>query len=353
MERLQHENVVIRRGPRSGLTIIVAVHSTALGMAAGGCRMWRYPSWRDGLDDALRLSEAMTYKSALAGLPLGGGKTVIALPPDHVITPEQRRDVMLDLGDVVESLGGTYGVGEDVGTTAEDMFVVAERTRHAFCLPESQGGSGEPSAPTAVGVYEAIKATCAYVFGDEKVAGRRFTIIGLGQVGSRLAHSLAADGATLAVADIDESKRALATELGATWVQPAQALTLPTDVVVPAALGGVLTRTVVEALDCRAICGPANNQLYDDDVADLLDKRGIVWAPDFVVNAGGVIHGALVDAGGRTHDEAMEQVRQIGDTLLHIFDVATASGVTPAAAALKIARERVAAAQTPRQAVRS
>jgi leucine dehydrogenase len=351
METLPHEKVVVTRGERSGLTIIIAVHSTALGMAAGGCRMWRYPSWRDGLDDALRLSEAMTLKSSLAGLSLGGGKTVIALPLGHELTAEARRDVMLDLGDVVDSLGGVYGVAEDVGTTAEDMLVVAERTKYAYCLPVSQGGSGEPSQPTAIGVYEAIKTTCTHLYGDASVAGRRAVIIGLGQVGSRLARFLTADGAQLVVADIDPTKRALADELGATWVTPDEAPATPCDLLVPAALGGLLTHETVQQLQCRAVVGPANNQLASDDVADALAAREILWAPDFLVNAGGVVFGSLVDVAGLPEADALDRVRHIGATLHEVYDKATAAGVTPAAAAREIALARVASARIGRQAL--
>jgi leucine dehydrogenase len=345
MSDFDHEKVVICRGARSDLPIVLAVHSTALGQAAGGCRMWTYRDWRDGLEDALRLSEAMTWKSALAGLPLGGGKSVIALPPGHRLDAKQRRAAMLDLGDLVESLGGMYGVAEDVGTTAHDMAVVAERTRFAYCLPEEQGGAGEPSEPTAVGVYSALKVTCEHLFGQPSVAGHRFTIVGLGQVGSRLAQRLAGENAKLAVTDIDETKHALAEELGATWVEPGQALSHSTDIVVPAALGGILTSDVVKRLDCRAVVGPANNQLDSVDVADHMEARGVLWAPDFLVNAGGVIYGALVDAQGMDPTEVLPRVEAIGDTLRHVFAEAGARGVTPYAAALKLAQERVAAAR--------
>jgi leucine dehydrogenase len=345
MTELRHEQIVVTRGVRSLLPIIVAVHSTALGQAAGGCRLWRYPTWRDGLDDALRLSEAMTLKSSLAGLPLGGGKSVIALPLDHELSAEQRRAVMLDLGDVVESFGGRFGVAEDVGTTADDMLIVAERTRFAYCLPTSEGGVGEPSEPTAVGVYAAIRATCEHLFGTPVPAGRRFVIVGLGQVGSRLARRLAADGAVLTVTDIDERKRALAAELHASWVSPTDATALPTDILVPAALGGLVTAAVVDQLQCRAVVGPANNQLASDDVADLLAARGIVWAPDFLVNAGGVIFGALADAGGLAPAEAMVRVKEVGATLKRIYTMARGDAVTPYAAAVKLARDRVAAAE--------
>jgi leucine dehydrogenase len=287
----------------------------------------------------------MTLKSALAGLDLGGGKCVIALPPDAALSAEDRRAVMLDLGDVVESLGGRFGVAEDVGTTAEDMLVVSERTRFAYCLPADQGGAGEPSEPTAIGVYASIRATCEELFGDPSPAGRRFTIVGLGQVGSRLARRLTADGAVLTVTDIDAGKRSLADELHATWVRPDVALDQGTDILVPAALGGLLAAPIVPKLDCRAVVGPANNQLASDDVADQLAARGILWAPDFVVNAGGVIFGALVDAQGMDPSEAMVHVEDIGDTLRRVFALAVRDMVTPFAAAVKLALERVNAAE--------
>ena len=346
---MEHEKVVITRGERSDLPVIVAVHSTALGQAAGGCRMWHYPTWQDGLADALRLSEAMTLKSSLAGLSLGGGKSVIALPPGHQLSADQRRAVMLDLGDVVESLAGSYGVAEDVGTTAEDMAVVAERTRFAYCLPAAQGGSGEPSAPTAVGVHQAIRATCAQLYGDPSPAGRRFTLVGVGQVGSRLARLLADDGASLTLSDVDASKQLLASELGAAWGDPAEAMFGETDVLVPAALGGVFTAEVVGRLRCRAVVGPANNQLVSEDVADAFGEHGVLWAPDFVVNSGGVIFGSLVDAQHVAPDVAMAKVEQIGATLAHVYADADSRGVTPYAAAVGLARQRVAAADAARR----
>jgi leucine dehydrogenase len=341
---LWHERVLISSGQRSRLPIVIAVHSTALGQAAGGCRMWGYASWRDGLADALRLSEAMTLKSALAGLPLGGGKSVIPLSVGTVLESHERRDVMLDLGDAVESLGGLYGVAEDVGTTAEDMLVASERTRHAYCLPEANGGTGETSEPTAVGVYAALEATCERLYGSASPTQLRCTVIGLGQTGSRLARRLAQKGARLVVADIDPSKRQLAEELGATWMTVDAALAEPTDILIPAALGGLLTQSLAQRLDCRAVVGPANNQLADESVADVLASRGILWAPDFLVNAGGVIYGGLVEAFGKEPSYAMSRVEAIGTTLRSVYEAAASSGTTPYAAALELARARVAEA---------
>lgn len=342
---LDHEKVLIATGARSGLPVIVAVHSTALGQAVGGCRMWRYDDWRDGLQDALRLSSAMTMKCALAGLPLGGGKSVIALSHDTVLTPELRTAVLLDLGDLVESLAGTYGVGEDVGTTAEDMAVVGTRTTYAYGQPEASGGSGEPSGPTAVGVHESVVATCERLFGTPDLAGRTVTVLGLGQVGSRLTQSLSAQGATLTVTDIDPAKRELAAALGAGWVEPADAATTPTDLLVPAALGGLLTSELVPQLRCAGIVGPANNQLAEEGVADELAARGILWAPDYLVNAGGVVAGFHLELGSKDPAVAHEAVIQIGSTLREVYDRAEAEGTTPLAAARHVALERIATAR--------
>ena len=345
MSRLEHEQVVVSQGSRSGLPVIVAVHSTALGQAVGGCRLWRYDDWREGLEDALRLSGAMTLKCALAGLPLGGGKSVIALPPEVELTADVRRAVLHDLGDLVESLDGRYGVGEDVGTSARDMAVVAERTRFAYGLPEATGGMGEPSEPTAVGVFECLRATAERVWGTDDLTGRRVTVLGVGQVGSRLAMRLHAAGATLAVTDVDPAKRELAEALDADWLDPQEALATDTDLLVPAALGGVLTPSSVATLRCRAVVGPANNQLSDSAVADLVAQRGILWVPDFLVNAGGVVYGFEMELGSLDQDTAMARVRAIAHTLRDVFARADREQVTPLAAATGVAEDIVDAAR--------
>jgi leucine dehydrogenase len=342
MAEFEHENVIVHAGRRSGLPIVIAVHSTALGRAVGGCRVWAYDSWRDGLDDALRLSEAMTWKCALADLPFGGGKSVIPLTNGDTLSGDRRRAAMLDLGDVVDTLGGRYGVGEDVGTTAHDMWIARERTEWAYCLPPAHGGSGEPAEATAVGVLAAIRSTCRKRFGTERLTGLRFTIVGLGQVGSRLAVRLAAAGSQLLLTDIDPAKRSLANDLGGQWLAPDVAHLAETDVLVPAALGGLLSRQAVPDLSCSAVVGPANNQLAGWDVADVLAERDILWAPDFVVNAGGVVYGCLIDIQGVTPEAAMHQVELIGTRLERIFDESERSGVNAYEAAMRIARRRVA-----------
>ncbi|MGH3471912.1 MAG: Glu/Leu/Phe/Val dehydrogenase dimerization domain-containing protein [Nocardioidaceae bacterium] len=349
MTRLTHEQVLISTGTRSGLPVIVAVHSTALGQAVGGCRLWRYDDWRDGLEDALRLSEAMTLKCALAGLPLGGGKSVLPVPAALELTSELRRALLLDLGDQVDSLEGRYGVGEDVGTSAEDLAVVSERTRFAYGLPEATGGMGEPSAPTAIGVYESICVTAAQVWGTADLAGRRVTIIGMGNVGSRLAAHLREAGATLAVTDLSPAKRETASALGAEWLAPLEALSAETDLIVPAALGGLLTPETVATLRCRAVVGPANNQLSEDSVAELLADREILWAPDFLVNAGGVVYGFEMEMGSKSQAMAMARVGAIAETLRDVFSRARREQITPLAAAKGVAEDRLAAARTTKR----
>jgi len=339
----------VRRGRRSGLYTIVAVHSTARGPSLGGCRMWSYDDTRAAVRDALRLSRAMTAKSAVAGLPLGGGKGVIMLPaeapaPDAAL----RRDALLDFGDSVAQLDGRYVTAEDVGTSDADMTVIAERTEHVAGLALERGGSGDPSPWTALGVETAIRVTCERVWGTPDLAGRSIAVIGLGSVGGALARALAADGAVLMVADVAPGKRALAEELGAAWVDADEALRAEVDLVAPCALGGVLDDTTVPELRCRAVAGAANNQLATDAVATALHARGILWAPDFVVNAGGIINIAVeLEPEGYSPERARARVLAIGETLAAVFDMAESSGTTPLAAAQDLARRRLAEVAEP------
>jgi leucine dehydrogenase len=344
---MEHEEVRIRRGPRSGVPIVVAVHSTKLGQALGGCRLAAYPHWTDGLNDALRLSAAMTDKCAVAGLPNGGGKTVACLPAADVV----RRDVLHDVGDVIESFGGSYATGPDVGTGPEDMVTIAERTPHVFCRPSEAGGSGDSSGHTADGVLAALKAVCEAVFGSSDLAGRSFAVIGLGRVGGRLLRDLAAADAELVATDVDPGKREAAESLGAVWAEPSKALRAEVDVVVPAALGGILTPDTVPLLRCVAIAGPANNQLDDSGTAELLHARGILWAPDYVVSAGGVIYATAVELHGESPQQATARVLGIGDTLGQILEDAATGGTTPASAARRLARARLIARTVPQEAV--
>ena len=266
----------MRRGRRSGLYTMVAVHSTARGPSLGGCRMWSYEDSRAAVVDALRLSRAMTSKSAVAGLPLGGGKGVIMLPAGTpALEPATRRDALLDFGETVAQLDGRYVTAEDVGTSDADMTVIAEQTEHVAGLALERGGSGDPSPWTALGVETAIRVTCERVWGTSDLAGRSIAVIGLGHVGGTLARGLAAAGASLVLADVAPGKRALAEELGAAWAEPGEALRAEVDLVAPCALGGVLDHATVPLLRCRAVAGAANNQL-----AIGRDRRGAARARD-------------------------------------------------------------------------
>jgi leucine dehydrogenase len=302
--------------------------------------MWRYDDSRAAIRDALRLSRAMTYKSAVAGLPLGGGKGVIMLPAQ--IDARRRKGALRDFGDTVESLRGEYVSAEDVGTSSKDMETIAERTKHVTGLSRRRGGSGDPSPWTALGVEAAIRASLERKLGDPSPKGRTIVVSGLGHVGAALAKLLAKAGAKLVVADIDRSKKQLAEQLGARWVTPAKALTLQADVLAPCALGGLLDHESVPRLQVPIVAGAANNQLADDTVADLLAERGILWAPDFVANAGGIINIAVeLGRGGYDPARARTQVEGVGDTMREIFDHSRAEGDTPFSAALVLAQRRV------------
>ena len=338
---LPHETLYVVRGRRSGLTISIAVHSTVLGPALGGCRVWTYDSWQEAVADSLRLAEGMTLKNAAAGLHRGGGKAVVYVPRGTVLTPTERYEAMLDLGDAVETLGGSYMTAEDVGTSAEDMSVVASRTAHVCGLPPSEGGVGEPSDATAAGVYAGLQATMERAFGSRDVAGRHVIVLGLGHVGSLIAMRLASEGAVLTVTDVNPAKRALADALGATWVEPDQAHRVEGDVFVPAGVGGVLTDRVIDELRVAAVVGPANNQLAHRSGAERLAARGILWAPDFVVNAGGVIFLSMAGEPGVTAEATQERVERIGDTVAEIFHAADQRGVTTLQAAEELALDRL------------
>lgn len=339
---LTHEKVLITTGQRSGLTITVAVHSTRLGQALGGARVWQYPHWTDAVADALRLSAAMTLKNAAAGLHRGGGKSVVHVPLGTVLSDERLHDAMLDLGDAIESLNGAYMTAEDVGTSAELMAVVADRTAHVCGLPADRGGVGEPADATAAGVYASILATLDALYSSREVAGRHFVISGLGQVGGRLARFLAAAGARLTVTDVNLQRQQLAAELGATWVDVDEALRVEADVFVPCGLGGVLSPTVIDELRVAGVCGAANNQLQRHDGAAQLAARGILWAPDFVVNAGGVVYLDMASETGADQQAIEARVAGIGDTVSTIFADARRENITTLEAAERLAEARLA-----------
>jgi leucine dehydrogenase len=342
---LDHEELVIRRGRRSGVYTVVAVHSTKLGPALGGCRLWRYANSADGARDALRLARAMTFKAAAAGLPLGGGKGVICAKPGRPPSGGMRRDMLLDFADTVNVLEGAYITAEDVGTSSDDMVVIAERSQHVTGLPRSRGGSGDPSPVTALGVQAAIRACCEKRFGSPELEGRVVAVVGVGGVGSALARLLSEGGAELVLADIDEQKRSLVQVLpNARWADPNVALQERVDVLAPCALGGAINEANVDRLRCKIICGSANNQLAHDGLAEDLAAEGIIFAPDFIANVGGLINVAS-ELEGYDEEKARRGAADIERTMAQVLSDAELLGTTPLAAAYELARRRLGAPQ--------
>jgi leucine dehydrogenase len=345
-EPFDHEDLVVHRGRRSGRCVIVAIHSTALGPALGGARLWHYETTEDGARDALRLARGMTYKAAAAGLELGGGKGVVCAPDGPPPEGDERRALLLDFADVVESLEGRYITAEDVGMSPDDLVVISKGTDYLTGLPPSHGGTGDPSPFTALGVEAAMRACVRDRFGSPEIGERTVAVIGLGHVGERLARRIAATGAELIVSDIDDRKRGLAGELGARWVDPTDAMHVECDVLAPCALGGAIHEANAKLLRATIVCGSANNQLSTDGLDATLQDRGVLYAPDFIVNAGGLIH-VYREIRGYSKEHARELVDGIEDTIGGVLDAAAERSTTPLRAALELAGERLEAAREP------
>ena len=333
-----HEQVVFIADASSGLRAVIAVHSTALGPSLGGIRFWRYPSEHDAVVDAVRLSEAMSLKAAAAGLHQGGGKAVVLV--DDPDAP--RTDALLRaMGRAIDDLGGRYIAAEDVGATPHDMQVIASETPWVTGL-EGHGGSGDPSPMTAYGVVQAMGAVLEELDGDVTLARKRVVVDGVGHVGTHLARLLVEAGARVAVADVNRERvDVLVREIGAEQLPVDRVLEEPCDILAPCALGGVLNEKTIPRLQCRAVCGAANNQLADGADDDALAGRGILYAPDFVVNAGGIINLAEEFA-GYDRERARKHTAQVADTVRRVFELARTERVPPGRAAEQLARRRIA-----------
>jgi valine dehydrogenase (NAD+) len=333
-----HEQVVFVADPAVGLRAVIAVHSTALGPSLGGIRFWRYAHEDDAVADVLRLSEAMTLKAAAAGLHQGGGKAVVLWDdPGEARSPEFLRA----LGRSIHELGGRYLAAEDVGATTADMDGIAAVTPWVTGVSESAGGSGDPSPVTAHGVWCAMRAAARERWGDESLRGRRVVVQGAGKVGSALAALLVADGAEVVVADVDEARvQTLVRSLGVGTVAVADAVVERGDVLAPCALGGVIDQANVERLQCGIVCGGANNQLASPEIDDALAARGIVYVPDFVANAGGILNIAE-EFTGYSRERALAAAARIGDRTAQVFAEARAAGIAPGRAAEQLARARL------------
>lgn len=339
------EEVVVHRDAPTSSWMLIGVHSTVLGPAMGGTRLTSYGSPAAALDDVLRLSDAMTWKQAAADLPYGGGKAVIAVPEVPARGSDERRALLVRYADLVESLHGTYVTAPDMNTGEADMDTVGERTSHVLGRSKTNGGAGDPGAATAVGVFHGIRATARRAFGSDDLEGRSVLIQGLGSVGSRLAGHLHEAGATLLLADLDAGRATtMADELGAKVVGATDVIGTECDVFSPCATGKVLSEDTIPHLRCRAIAGAANNQLATPEDGDRLREAGILFAPDFVVNAGGVIHLAGYETLGWDDATIARRLEAIGDTLLDVLGAAEREGISAATAADRMARARVAAA---------
>jgi leucine dehydrogenase len=334
------EEVALRYHAPTETWMFVCVQSTVLGPAAGGTRLKVYPGPDDALRDGLRLAAAMTSKNAIAGLPLGGGKAVLAVP--ELPSGEARRELLLRYGDLLESLHGTYWTACDMNTAPPDMDVIAERCSSVFARTEANGGSGTSAPATADGVLVGIRASVERAFGSESLEGRTVVIQGVGAVGAVLARQLTDAGARLVLADVDEVRaKELAAEIGADVVAADEAIEIECDVFSPCAIGGVFSAETIPRLRCAIVAGAANNQLSDPQDAERLAERGILYAPDYVVNAGGIIHLAALEMLGEDLARRDERIAGIAGTLTEVYRLADAEGISTERAAERMVQTRL------------
>lgn len=334
-----HEQVVFCHNPDAGLRAIIALHNTTLGPALGGVRMRPYADEAEALADVLRLSRTMTYKNAMAGLNVGGGKAVIIGDPKS----DKTEVLFRAFGRYVDALGGRYITAEDMGTDVTDMEHIYLESAFVTGVHQAHGGSGDPAPFTAYGALQAIRATSARRLGHDDLSRLRIAVQGLGHIGMELVKLLRDHGATLQVSDLDPARvQRAVSEYGARAIDPDQVLEAEVDVFAPCAVEGSLTSEAVARLRASMVVGTANNQLGDDQAGNLLAERGILYAPDYVVNAGGVMNVSL-ELDGYNRERAMRLIRTIGSNLGKVFDLAERSGCTPQQAADRIAEQRIAA----------
>jgi leucine dehydrogenase len=337
------EEVVIRHDQATGAWILIAIHSTRLGPAAGGTRMKFYPDFKASLQDALRLSEAMTYKFAVPGISRGGGKAVIHLPPDFDFS--QRPDLLRRYGSLVRQLGGIYFTGPDVGTSSSDMNIIAETgSPYVFGRTPDTGGAGDSGPITALGVFAGIQVVCERLFGNSSLKNRRVLVQGVGSVGRTLIELLQQAGAEVWFNDIDESVICrFRDEKGFRCIRTESVYGTECDIFSPCALGGILNAATIPQLKCNAVAGGANNQFARSEDVELLRKRGILYAPDYVINAGGAIGIPGIEALGWSRERAEKEITgSIQGALRRILEMSASEGITTDVAARRLAEKRLA-----------
>lgn len=325
-------SVVIHRDPPTGTWIFIALHDDTLGTPVGGCRMMVYDRPADGLRDALRLARGMTRKWAALELPFGGGKSVLAVP--WPMEGDERKELFRRFGRLLDSLKGIYGTGEDLGTTPADMAILARETRYVAGGDPAAGHPTDPGPFTALGVFRGMRSALRHRIGTDELEGRAVHVQGVGDVGRPLARMLAEAGARLTLSDLDQERAdRVARELEARTVPPGDAYREECDVFAPCAVGGILNSRTIPLLRCRIVAGSANNQLESPEDADRLKDRGILYAPDYIINAGGAMAFGLFNLGEDDVEEVRRRIGGIGDTLDAIFQEAAQRGVSPASAA--------------------
>ncbi|MGE7623714.1 branched-chain amino acid dehydrogenase [Viridibacillus sp. NPDC096237] len=337
MEKYDYEQLVFCQDKTSGLKAIIAIHDTTIGPALGGTRMWTYASEEDAIEDALRLARGMTYKNAAAGLNLGGGKTVIIGDP----LKDKNEEMFRALGRFVQGLNGRYITAEDVGTTVADMDLIHEETNYVTGISPAFGSSGNPSPVTAYGVFVGMKAAAKEAFGSEYLEGKRIAVQGLGNVAYTLCKYLHEAGAQLIVTDINESAvNRVVEDFGAMAVDPSDIYAQDVDIFAPCALGAIINDETIPQLKAKVIAGSANNQLKESRHGDIIHNEGIIYAPDYVINAGGVINVAD-ELYGYNRDRAMKRVEGIYDNIEKVIDIAKRDGIPTYLAANRLAEERI------------
>lgn len=335
-----HEQLLFCNDNATGLKAIIAVHNTVLGPSLGGTRMWNYNNEMEALNDVLRLSRGMTYKSSVAGLNLGGGKAVIIGDAKKI----KNEALLRRFGKFVDSLGGKYITAEDVAMTSRDMEIISMETDYVSGLPENMGGSGDPSPVTAYGVYVSMKASAKEVWGNDSLSGKKVLVQGIGHVGEVLVEHLTKEGAKVYINDISEERlKAVAAKHKAEVVSADTMFDLDIDVYAPCALGATVNDDTLGRLKCKIICGAANNQLADENVhGAMVGKQGILYAPDFVVNAGGIIN-VYYELEGYNRERAMTHAQKIYDTTFNLFQLAKKEGIPTYMAANRLGEQRIEA----------
>ncbi|UOQ84336.1 Leu/Phe/Val dehydrogenase [Gracilibacillus salinarum] len=337
MENNDYEQLVFCQDKQSGLKAIIAIHDTTLGPALGGTRMWTYSSEEEAIEDALRLSRGMTYKNAVAGLNLGGGKTVIIGDPHK----DKNEEMFRAFGRYIQGLDGRYITAEDVGTTVADMDIIHEETDYVTGISPAFGSSGNPSPVTAYGVYRGMKAAAKEAFGTDILAGKVVAVQGVGNVAYNLCQHLHEEGAQLIVTDINkEAVNRAVKEFNARAVDPNDIYGVECDIYAPCALGATINDQTIPQLKAKVIAGAANNQLKDNQHGDIIHEMGIVYAPDYVINAGGVINVAD-ELYGYNRERALKKVESIYDNISQVIDIAMRDNIPTYKAADRLAEERI------------